>query len=331
MEQQYQYHPTDERTNRTLRPGNRFLRLWSPVIIKWGIAFLISMLAMTVYEMSFILKENGMTFASLQNPQMLDQFMDIIHQYVIEPSKISELTNTISVEFMKYATPVEGLAALVTIPILGFMFHKDTLEQKFIGFMENRKAPLYKYGSVIIMSAALTIGVNNLIAISGISDASEGYEETMTAFYSSDLLLQILCLGILIPVCEELVFRGLMFRRLRQLGKFMPAMMYSSLVFAFMHMNMVQMLYAFFLGAVFCYMYEKFGSVKAPIAAHMTANMISVVLTRIQALDWLYERPLFMGIATVLCASISAMAYLFIKGIDEKPETVVDEQVNIGD
>lgn len=330
-QQQYQYHPTDEPTNRTLRPGNRFLRLWSPVIIKWGIAFLITMLAMTVYEMSFILKENGMTFASLQNPQMLNRFMDIIHQYVIEPSKITELTNTISVDFMKYATPVEGLAALITIPILGFMFHKDSLEQKIIGFVENRKAPLYKYGSVLVMSAAMTIGVNNLIAISGISNASEGYEETMTAFYSSDFLVQILCLGILIPICEELVFRGLMFRRLRQLGKFMPAMLYSSLVFAFMHMNLVQMLYAFFLGALFCYMYEKFGSVKAPIAAHMTANIISVIFTRVQALDWLYERPMFMGVITVLCASISATAYLFMKSIDETPENGIKEQVNIGD
>ena len=78
-------------------------------------------------------------------------------------------------------------------------------------------------------------------------------------------------------------------------------------------------------------MYEKFGSVKAPIAAHMTANIISVILTRIQALNWLYERPVFMGVITVLCASISATAYLFMKSIDETPENDIKEQVNIGD
>ncbi len=31
-------------------------------------------------------------------------------------------------------------------------------------------------------------------------------------------------------------------------------------------MNMIQMIYGFLLGMVFCYIYEKYGSVKAPVA-----------------------------------------------------------------
>ena len=170
------------------------------------------------------------------------------------------------------------------------------------------------------MTAAMTLGLNNLIELGGLMKVSEEYEDTMNSLYAAPFPMQILCLGILIPICEELVFRGLMFRRLRQGGTFMAAALYSSFVFGFLHVNMVQMLYGFILGMMLAYLYEKYGSVKAPIAAHMAMNLLSVLATEYKLLDWLMEDKMRMGIVTVACAFVASTMFVLVQRIEEKPD-----------
>ena len=118
------------------------------------------------------------------------------------------------------------------------------------------------------------------------------------------------------PTCEELVYRGLVYKRLRYTSPFWAAALYSSLVFAFTHGNLVQGLYGFIMGMMFCYVYEKYGSVKAPILAHITANILSVVGTQFQWFDWLFEDPMRVGISTVLCAFIASSIYVMIQRLN---------------
>ena len=149
---------------------------------------------------------------------------------------------------------------------------------------------------------------------------SESYQTTMEAFYSSPLPLQIIVLGILVPVNEELVFRGLLFKRLRERATYMQAALYSAVVFGLMHVNMVQMLYGFILGMMLAYLYEKYGSVKAPIAAHMAMNLLSVLATEYKLLDWLMEDKMRMGIVTVACAFVASTMFVLVQRIEEKPD-----------
>ena len=95
----------------------------------------------------------------------------------------------------------------------------------------------------------------------------------MQTLYGQGFAVQILVLGISMPTCEELVYRGLVYKRLRYTSPFLGVTLYSSLVFAFTHGNLVQGLYGFIMGMMFCYVYEKYGSVKAPILAHITAEI----------------------------------------------------------
>ena len=118
------------------------------------------------------------------------------------------------------------------------------------------------------------------------------------------------------PTCEELVYRGLVYKRLRYTSPFWAAAMYSSLVFAFTHGNLVPGLYGFIMGMMFCYVYEKYGSVKAPILAHITANILSVVGTQFQWFDWLFEDPMRVGISTVLCAFVASSIYVMIQRLN---------------
>ncbi len=315
MEQQ-QYHYTTG-SGPVKKPESRFFRIWGPVLVKWGIGMGVSMLAMMLFECFTILKDSGIDMHAVQN---IAQAWDIIYQSMLDVSRSTELAQEAAEEMLKYTTPLEGIAAFVTIPVLMLMFHKDTVKEKLAGFIPNKKAALWKYTAIIIMAAAMTLGLNNLIEISGIVSVSEGYEDTVNALYAASFPMQILCLGLLIPACEELVFRGLMFRRLRQGNSFLAAALYSSFVFGFLHVNMVQMLYGFALGFTFCYLYEKYGSVKAPMFAHMMSNILSVFLTEVRAMEWMSKDPMRMGVITVICASTASAMYVLIQRIEEKPD-----------
>lgn len=314
MEQQ-QYHYT-ESSGSVRKPENRFLRIWGPVLIKWGIGIGVSMAAVMLFESFTILKKSGMDINAMRN---MAQIWDIIYQNMLDVSRSSELAKEAAEELMRYATPIEGVAAFLTIPVLLVMFYRDTIREKLAGFVPNKKAALWKYAAILVMTAAMTLGLNNLIELSGMMKVSAGYEDTMNSLYAASFPMQILCLGILIPICEELVFRGLMFRRLRQGGNFLAAALYSSFVFGFLHVNMVQMLYGFILGFTFCYLYEKYGSVKAPMFAHIASNILSVLLTEFNAMEWMTAEPVRIGTITVACASIASAMYVWIQKIEEKP------------
>ena len=64
----------------------------------------------------------------------------------------------------------------------------------------------------------MALGLNNLIFLSNLSAASETYSDTMQTLYGQGFAVQILVLGILMPTCEELVYRGLVYKRLQRIS-----------------------------------------------------------------------------------------------------------------
>ncbi len=296
-------------------PGRQFWYVWSPLIVKIGIGLLVSLAVGTVFGIIYIFRHYGITQEVLNDSKQLE----IISQRFLR--EYMDLTREMSLEYYKYAALIEGITALATIPVLCVMFHRDRVKERLRGFVPNKKAALWKYGAVIIMGAALCIGVNNLMILGNLSTMGEEYQEIMEILYSAPLAVQAASLVVLVPVCEEMVFRGLIFQRLRERTTFMQAAFHSALVFGLMHMNLVQMIYGFLLGLVFAYVYEKYGSVKAPVAAHMTANFVSVMGTQNQWFEWLLEEPLRIGGITVACAAAASTMFVLIQRIEERPET----------
>ena len=80
-------------------------------------------------------------------------------------------------------------------------------------------------------------------------------------------------------------------------------------------------MYGGVLGALLAYAYEKYGSLQAPILAHMVLNLTSVILSEIGGFSWMFEQPMRMGIATVACAAISATMYVMIQRIGQEEPT----------
>lgn len=277
--------------------------VWTPLLLRYLISIVVSIAAVMGYTFYYISRHYGETIGSMQSQQ------DMV-----------DLSLTISEKMMHYTTQLEGVTALLIIPVMLYMFHKDRKYEKMAGVVPNRKAPLTKYWAAAGIAAAVCLCLNNLIFISNLSAYSSAYQQTSESFYSAPFALQILCLGILVPVSEELVFRGMMFKRAREQAGFLHAAAFSSIVFAILHGNMVQMLYAFATGMMLSYLYEKYGSLKAPAAAHIVMNLISVAATHFDLFSWMMEDRIRISLITIVCAAAAASIFLWIQKIDEKPE-----------
>ncbi|MCR5798584.1 MAG: CPBP family intramembrane metalloprotease [Lachnospiraceae bacterium] len=83
--------------------------------------------------------------------------------------------------------------------------------------------------------------------------------------------------GVVGPFCEELVFRGIIYRGYRMDGGRRGALILSSLMFGLMHMNANQAVYAFVLGLVLALIYEATGSLWASFLCHFIFNLKTTI------------------------------------------------------
>ena len=86
---------------------------------------------------------------------------------------------------------------------------------------------------------------------------------------------------LLAPIGEELLFRGVTMHQAKRVFPFWAANIMQALLFGLFHMNMIQGIYAFFLGMVLGYICEKGGSIYQSILFHMMFNFWGTIISGI--------------------------------------------------
>lgn len=117
------------------------------------------------------------------------------------------------------------------------------------------------------------------------------FENMMDSIGYGIKLMPTLITLFLAPLAEEFMFRGLMFYYLqrifeRHFGKrktFWLANLLQAAMFGIYHMNFIQGTYAFVVGLVLGYLMFHFGSIVAPILAHMLHNFLSTFVWQVVA------------------------------------------------
>ena len=90
------------------------------------------------------------------------------------------------------------------------------------------------------------------------------------------------------PLCEEVIFRGYLYPVVKKFSGVRMAAFCSALVFAAAHGSLTALLPLFLFGGVLVFLYEKTGSLWAPIGAHFCFNGSTVL---IQLMMRYYEIP----------------------------------------
>lgn len=280
--------------------GKQLWDLFSPLLLYFVVASAVELVVFFVY---YIVRIPTV----IDTIQTMDDFMDVYYEMMVG--------------VLQYSTEITALAALFTIPFLVWMTRRDAKKETADGIVPNNKAPLSKYLWVAGISVPVSLGLNNLILLSNLAAYSESYQETAEILYSPSVPAQILCVGIIVPILEEYMFRGLIYKRIRRYAPASYAIVMSAVFFGVYHGNLVQSIYGTVCGLLLAWLYEKYGSMKAPILAHMLMNIVAIVLTDVDGFTWMFSNAMRMAVITVACASLASIMFLMIRQIEEKPET----------
>ena len=202
--------------------------------------------------------------------------------------------------------------AVVSIPLLCLFLRRDQRARQAAGVVtEQIQVPRVVYVLVAVVAAGACIGGNNLILSSGLMEVDETYQQLTELLYSAPLWFQLLGTGVIVPLCEELIFRGLMYGRLKDYVPVRWALLMSALAFGISHGNLVQGIYGFTLGYLMAYLYERTGKLWVPVLFHIVANTISVLITETAIFNLLYLNEitvLLSGAVGVLIALAGMLA-----------------------
>lgn len=174
-----------------------------------------------------------------------------------------------------------AIAFLIAGVVIWWLYAKEDIGRagKEVPLKHARLKQPFAYACMTVCILGLTLGLNFLYELAGITDMSAAYQETARMQYAAALPLGLFVNGLLIPVAEELIFRGVVYNRLKKYMAYIPAMVISAFLFGVYHQNPVQGSYAFLLGCVIAYFYESFGHFYVPVAAHILSNVAGYLLT----------------------------------------------------
>ncbi|MCI9069477.1 type II CAAX endopeptidase family protein [Clostridium sp.] len=162
---------------------------------------------------------------------------------------------------------------LIGFPVFYFMIkglpEGEKREDKKLGVWEIVKFCFISYSLMYIFNFLTNI----FIILISIFKGSEVVNPLQNIIEGSSLILTLIFVGILSPIIEEMMFRGIMLNKLRRYGD-KVAIVTTALLFGLFHANFSQFFYATVLGLIFAYVTLKTGTIKYSIIFHIFVNMM---------------------------------------------------------
>lgn len=202
----------------------------------------------------------------------------------------------------KYSYLITFISAAIAIFIFGYYYfrHKNTYEAyKLSKVFTSLK--VNDYFNLAIIGAIGSVGLSRFVSMLPLDNIIGNYENTSNALLSGNIILQIVSLGIVVPIAEELIYRGLLFNGLTKVIDAKYAIFVASLVFGVFHYNLLQGTYTFLLSLILICVYMRYKCILAPIIIHACANIVAVISS-------------YFGISSFLNRNI--WIYLFIMVVE---------------
>jgi uncharacterized protein len=191
----------------------------------------------------------------------------------------------------------QGIASFFTFIFAGYIYIK-WVEVKELSFLNFEKIPHF-FTFILVFLAQLSFSpINGYFQslnenmkfpafLKGLETTLKNMEESMadmvgflTVFDSPlKLIVAIIVIAVFAGIGEELIFRGLVQRKLMQaFNNPHAAIWVAAILFSAIHMQFYGFLPRMFLGAVLGYFYYWSGNIWVPIAGHIFNNTVAIVL-----------------------------------------------------
>lgn len=223
------------------------------------------------------------------------------------------------------STTINGIAALIGVAVVlrAFINEMSTVGEIDIDSsvmkqlfncmkngVNNCKNKAFSLAAVASLGISAALALNIFIELLSIS--TEKYENVEAIQYSVPLWLGLILYGLVSPIAEEIIFRGITYNRMKRFFKVLPCVLVTSLLFGGFHANLPQFLYGTCMGVLMTLVYEWTEIFAAPLLLHMVANMFVFVLSfvEIEIESWATG-----GVFAVIAAAM--VIYLYRKNREE--------------
>ena len=105
------------------------------------------------------------------------------------------------------------------------------------------------------------------------------------------------------------------------------AIVVSALFFGLFHLNVVQGLYAFIIGLLLAYVYEKYKSIWAPILFHVAANSVSIFLTEVIEEQSFFNNAVVFSLITIVFLCVTIVLTMWMRRHVNPKEIRLDRSV----
>ena len=140
------------------------------------------------------------------------------------------------------------------------------------------KSLLYFVGFYGLMFGILIL-LTILTLATGINGDGETANASRAVQASLGLWPSILVTVIIAPIIEEILFRGILFKKLLEKHSLVFSVVIGGLIFAVMHLNPIQAIAVLPMGMYLCVMYRQLGSIIPGIFLHASWNLLVVFIT----------------------------------------------------
>lgn len=151
------------------------------------------------------------------------------------------------------------------------------------GLVKKRRLALKDKGFFIIWGVGVVFFVNGVVDLLFIvleiyfPQLVSDYINMMSSMEEGSLIIIAIRVAIIAPLFEELVFRGVILKKARDIMPFYAANIVQAILFGLIHLNVIQCLYVFPVGILFGYIARRYRSIIPSIVLHALLNGYSVL------------------------------------------------------
>ena len=116
---------------------------------------------------------------------------------------------------------IKVLTTLFVLPVVYVMYRNDQLRRgvqkaKAKDLFLDMRSEIVPLLGILVMAACAAVVLNNLISWTPLMKVSATYQSVTRKFFGGAVIFEILGPCIFLPILEEYVFRGLVYKRLRE-------------------------------------------------------------------------------------------------------------------
>lgn len=163
---------------------------------------------------------------------------------------------------------------------------------------------------ISLLFVIINILIDNVYALA-IKSKIVAISEEGNSFYIWGLAGTLLLTCLITPICEELIYRGVMFNIAREIGTpFWYANIAQALIFGIAHSDVIQKIYAFCIALLLGFLYERYRCIILTILLHALFNVWGAVLS-----DTALSYPIGGNVVLSVISALSILgvgAYIFV-------------------